>query len=61
MLTVDYDYYNYTDKENTVKNKYSFLESNLSYQKEDSKWELGIKGTNLLDSDSLNRDSTNEL
>ncbi|WP_116770026.1 TonB-dependent receptor [Maribacter litoralis] len=61
IFTVDYDYYNYTDKEETITNTYSFLESNLTYQKKDSRWEYGIKGTNLLNTTTLNRDSTNEL
>ncbi|MCM4151835.1 TonB-dependent receptor [Arenibacter sp. N53] len=61
IFTLDYDYYNYRDKENTIDNTYSFLEGNLSYQKKDSPWEFGIKGTNLLDTSTLNRDSTNEL
>lgn len=61
IFTLDYDYYKYMDKDNTIDNTYSFLEGNLSYQKKDSPWEFGIKGTNLLDTDTLNRDSTNEL
>ncbi|MCK0144620.1 carboxypeptidase-like regulatory domain-containing protein [Arenibacter sp. F26102] len=61
IFTLDYDYYKYSDKENTIDNTYSFLEGNLSYQKKDSPWEFGIKGTNLLDTSTLNRDSTNEL
>ena len=61
IFTLDYDYYKYRDKENTIFNTYSFLEGNLSYQKKDSSWEFGIKGTNLLDTSTLNRDSTNEL
>jgi len=61
IFTVDYDYYNYTDKEDTITNTYSFLESNLTYQKKDSRWEYGIKGTNLLNTTTLNKDSTNEL
>lgn len=61
IFTLDYDYYKYRDKENTIVNTYSFLEGNLSYQKKDSRWEFGIKGTNLLDTATLNMDSTNEL
>ncbi|MEP2239752.1 MAG: TonB-dependent receptor [Maribacter sp.] len=61
IFTVDYDYFNYTDEADTISNTYSFLESNLSYQKKDSRWEYGIKGTNLLNTTTLNRDSTNEL
>ncbi|TDS10861.1 outer membrane beta-barrel protein [Maribacter caenipelagi] len=61
VFTVDYDYYNYTDDADTISNTYSFLESDLTYQKKDSRWEYGIKGTNLLNTTTLNRDSTNEL
>jgi len=61
IFTVDYDYYNYTDGADTISNTYSFLESNLTFQKNDNRWEYGIKGTNLLNTTKLNRDSTNEL
>ena len=61
MLTANYDYYKYTDKDNTVDNAYSFLKSNLTYQKKNSKWEFGLKGTNLLNTKSLNKDSTSDL
>ena len=61
IFTLDYDYFNYTDKENTIGNRYSFLESNLTYQQRDSRWEFGVKGTNLFNTGILNQDSTNEL
>ena len=61
IFNVEYDYYNYSDKEDSISNTYSFLESTLTYQKKDSRWEYGIKGTNLLNTTTLNRDSTNEL
>ncbi|WP_405383876.1 carboxypeptidase-like regulatory domain-containing protein [Maribacter sp. LLG6340-A2] len=61
IFNLDYDYYNYNDKEDTITNTYSFLGANLSYQKKDSHWEYGIQGTNLLNTTTLNRDSTNEL
>jgi hypothetical protein len=57
ILTADYDFYSYTNKENTIDNDYSFLEANLIYQKKDSKWEFGVKGKNLLDTKSLNQSS----
>ena len=57
ILTADYDFYSYTNKENTIDNEYSFLEANLLYQKKDSKWEFGLKGKNLLDTKSLNQSS----
>lgn len=61
VFNLDYDYYKYRDEEDTIGNTYSFLEGNLTYQKKDSPWEFGVKGTNLLGTDTLNRDSTNEL
>lgn len=61
IFTADYEYFNYTDKADTIENNYSFLESNLTYQKRDSKWEFGIRGTNLLNTTILNQDSTNDL
>ena len=61
VFNLDYDYYKYRDEEDTINNTYSFLEGNLTYQKKDSPWEFGVKGTNLLGTDTLNRDSTNEL
>lgn len=59
-FTADWSYYNYYDKNDTVRNEYSFLEASLFYQKPDSKWEFRLDGTNLLDVDSLNQDSFNE-
>ncbi|WP_218186123.1 hypothetical protein [Marinifilum fragile] len=61
ILTADYDFYSYTDKDKTIENKYSFLEADLTYRKQDSKWEFGIKGKNLLDTDSLDRNSENDF
>lgn len=57
IFTADYDYYNYNDKAQTISNKYAFLSAELSFRKTDSPWEYAISGTNLLDTDSLNRDS----
>ncbi len=57
ILTADYDFYSYTNKENTIDNDYSFLEANLIYQRTDSKWEFGLKGKNLLNTKSLNQSS----
>jgi hypothetical protein len=61
IFTADYDYYKYTDKAETVDNSWSFLKADLTYQKKDSRWEFGVKGTNLLNTGSLNQNSTNEL
>lgn len=61
ILTADYSYYNYKNNENTVKNTYSFLNANLYYQQQDSKWEFKISVNNLTDNKSMNTDSYNEI
>ncbi len=61
ILTADYSHYNYKNNENTVKNKYSFLNANLYYQQKDSKWEFKVSVDNLTDNTTINRDSYNEV
>ncbi len=56
----DWSYYDYSNKEKTIKNNYSFLSADLYYQKKDSKWEYRIQATNLLDVQTINQDSFNE-
>jgi len=60
IFTADYDLYSYTDKDDTIENEYSFLDASLTYQKKDSKWEFGLKGKNLLDNDSLDKNSESD-
>ncbi|MCR9181435.1 MAG: TonB-dependent receptor family protein [Flavobacteriaceae bacterium] len=56
----DWSYYDYSNKDNTIQNNYSFLSADLYYQKKDSKWEYRIQATNLLDVQTINQDSFNE-
>ena len=56
----EWDYYNYTNQENTIENRYSFVNANLYYKKGDSPWEFQLQGTNLLNTSFLNNDSFNE-
>lgn len=56
----DWSYYDYSNKDNTIQNNYSFLSADLFYQKKDSKWEYRIQATNLLDVQTINQDSFNE-
>ncbi|HLU50694.1 MAG TPA: carboxypeptidase-like regulatory domain-containing protein [Flavobacteriaceae bacterium] len=58
---INYNFYHYSDSDKTVKNTYSFLNANVYYQKKDSKWEYRLQATNLLDTQSINRDSFSEL
>ena len=57
---MNWDFYNYSDAENTVSNNYSFLNSTLYYQKQDSNWEFSLQGTNLLNNLDTNTDSFSE-
>ncbi|NER18829.1 outer membrane beta-barrel protein [Spongiivirga citrea] len=60
LLKSDYSYYNYRDNSTTL-NEYGFMNAELFYQKEDSKWEYKLAVTNLLDTEAINRDSFSEL
>ena len=59
-LSTTWDLYNYTNKANTIENKYSFLNGTLYYQKGDSPWEFSIQATNILNTEATNNDSFNE-
>ena len=61
VLLADYDYYFYRDRDQTIENKYGFLNASLSYQKPGSKWEFSVNGTNLTNNQDLNQDSFNDL
>ncbi|WP_299895236.1 carboxypeptidase-like regulatory domain-containing protein [uncultured Aquimarina sp.] len=60
LLKSSYSYYNYSDTQTTL-NEYSFWDAELFYQKPDSKWEYKFWVTNILNTESINRDSFNEL
>ncbi|WP_378182255.1 carboxypeptidase-like regulatory domain-containing protein [Aquimarina sp. SS2-1] len=60
FLKSSYSYYNYSDASTTL-NEYSFWDAEVFYQKPDSKWEYKFSVTNLLNTESINRDSFNEL
>jgi len=60
VFTANYTYNYYRNEEVTL-NKYRFLEADLSYNKEGSKWEFGLGVTNLFNDTSVNRDSFNQL
>ncbi len=58
LFNVDYTHYTYTDEERVL-NRYGFLNTNLSYQKKDAKYEYTLKVTNLLNNTSINSNSSN--
>lgn len=59
-LSSQWDFYNYTNDENTIDNAYSFLSATLYFQKGDSPWEFSLQGTNLLNTQFINNDSFND-
>ncbi len=61
IFVADYDYYHFRSKDETVDNEYDFLDTELSYQKPDTKWEYSVSVTNLLNTKSLNQDSFSDL
>ena len=61
IFLFDYDYFNFRDQAGSVENKYGFMNASLSYQKQDSKWEYSVNGTNLTNTTLLNRDTFNDL
>lgn len=61
-LVTEYEYYNYYNKDKTVKNEYDFLSASLIYQKtKSSKWEYKVSATNILNTKSLNSDSFSQF
>jgi len=56
-LIAEWNYYNYTDKANTLENNYSFFNADLYFRKGESPWEFKIQATNILDTEFINNDS----
>ena len=55
-----WDLYNYSNKEKTVLNTYSFWNAKLYYKKKSSKWEYCIQSNNILNVKEINSDSFSE-
>jgi hypothetical protein len=60
VLNVRYTYNFYRNEQQTL-NKYRFLEADLSFNPQGSKWEFGLSATNLLNDTQINRDSFNQF
>nr|WP_294937111.1 carboxypeptidase regulatory-like domain-containing protein [uncultured Flavobacterium sp.] len=60
-FTSEYTFYHNRNKAKTSNNEYDFLTASLMYQKKDSKWEWKLSGTNLLNTNSINDSSFNQL
>jgi hypothetical protein len=59
-LVANWDFYNYTDKAETIKNEYSFFNATLYFQKGESPWEFSVQATNILNTEFTNSDSFND-
>ena len=53
--------YNQVLQNGKKNDEYQFMDVDISYQKKDSKWEYKIGVTNLLDSKSLNNNTSNDI
>ena len=60
VFNAKYTYNFYRNDEQTL-NEYRFLEADMSYTPNGSKWEFGVIATNLLNDTQINRDSFNQF
>ncbi len=60
VFNTKYTYNNFRNQ-SRILNDYSFWDADITYQKSGSKWEYKIKATNLLNTRSLNQDSSNAI
>jgi hypothetical protein len=61
VFVADYKFNSYHNKTNGIKNTYDFLNTDLYYQKEGSKWEFKLSAINLLNVKSINEDYFSEF
>jgi hypothetical protein len=54
IVTADYTFNNFIDKNNKAENQYAFLDANLFYQQQDSSWEFKLGVTNILNTKTIN-------
>ena len=57
IITADYEYTNYSALNNTTSSYYDFLKAAVYYRKKGSPWEFKVAGNNLLNTESIRRDS----
>ena len=60
VFRTEYSYNYYKNQDQTL-NNFRFWDADLSYEKEGSKWEYSVGVTNMLNDQSINRDSANQL
>lgn len=59
-FSAEWEFYDYSDANNTVENTYSFVNADLYYKKGESKWEFQVQANNILNTRTINNDSFNE-
>ena len=60
VFTAEYSYNKYKNQDQVL-NYFRFLDADISYNKEGSKWEYSVGVSNLLNDTSTNRDSFNQF
>ena len=60
VFVADYTYNKYQSANSEVKSEYDFLNASLYYRRPGSAWEFKLAGNNLLNTESIRRDSFND-
>lgn len=60
LLKSSYRYNFFNDKLNTIENEFDFLDAELMYKKKDSPWEYKVSINNILNTESISRDTFNQ-
>ncbi|MFY0689201.1 MAG: TonB-dependent receptor [Cyclobacteriaceae bacterium] len=59
-ITADYNYNHYQSSTGSSRSTYDFLNAAIYFQKDQSPWQLSLKGNNLLNTNSIRRDNFSE-
>ena len=61
LLNINYEYYDQKEQHQNTHKHYGFLNTELFYQKEGSRWEFSLKSNNLLNTASINNENLSDL
>jgi hypothetical protein len=59
IFSTDYSYSDFSTTDGSIKNTFDLLSGSIVYRKKDAKWEYRLTGTNLLNTQTILRDSFN--
>ncbi len=61
LIKPKYDYYDYSNKNGSVKRKYAFMSAEVFYSKPGSNWEFILSGDNILSTHTLDKENLTDL